>query len=69
MIAGVAIPFYRYEFDSLAAGIYSIRTELTPNSLNYLNYFPTYLGNTTNWNQAQGLFVGRKTQRHTRPSS
>lgn len=58
MIAGVTIPFFQYEFDSLAAGIYSIRTELTPNSLNYLNYFPTYLGNTSNWNQAQGLIVG-----------
>lgn len=49
---------YLYAFDSLPAGVYSVRAELSPSSPDFLNYFPTYLGNTISWNSATGIVLG-----------
>lgn len=49
---------YLYAFDSLPDGVYSVRAELSPSSPDFLNFFPTYLGNTTSWNSATGIALG-----------
>lgn len=49
---------FLYTFDSLPAGVYSVRAELSPSSPDFLNFFPTYLGNSITWTGATGIALG-----------
>lgn len=47
-----------YVFCDIPAGEYLIKAALTPNSIYYSNFLPTYYGNSLFWDYAQSVQVG-----------
>lgn len=47
-----------YSFCNVSAGQYLIKAALTPNSVYYSNYLPTYYGNSLFWDYGQYVQVG-----------
>ena len=47
-----------YVFCNIPAGEYLVKAALTPNSIYYSNFLPTYYGNSLFWDYAQSVQVG-----------
>lgn len=50
-----------YSFSQLPSSTYAVLAELTPNSPQWQLYFPTYVGNTISWTNAQLIYLNAGT--------
>ncbi len=52
---------FLYQFNGLPSASYAVMAELTPNSPQGQLFFPTYVGNTVNWNNAILIYLSSGT--------